>query len=843
MFNLNRKVGDSPMKSFLIQLLLVLTITLGVTQLICSPCVATSQGTIGLLVNNAAHLDNEEQASYNFATSNGFSVIIIDANLAKTQTELLTQCSGYWAASDSEPTSWNDDAVINPLKNEISSGKRLLITSAGKYIGQYLGLGNCISWQWGPAANDYVYLVDYNENDHEILQGLPKYTTSLDTNDPNQELWHVVTPGGWSMYGLDTHTKIIDDITLRYAAGWCCWPQDSTLDPKYNFQSSGNRALMHDVLIQETQLGQGAVLDHFPTLTHEWRYGPMGEKLLKNELNWVLSGSIPEITSIELSLNKDTIVKNENVVVSGKVDPKLNGIRVHITQMDRDRNPDFILRTYDAITDENGEFSLTIAPDYSGLFAFQASYQGITSSFIFLKILEYTPINHDYFPDKNGFAFSNPAWGDVPFIGHYGGYCVGMSVGSLDFFLDKYDLGTPGSICNPTGTTLPPEICKSRKVIDNYNWWGIIEGLPTSAWQVLDTTAGFKQYQVNLFNRDRLQELKEDIKICPYPIALGPSLGHCVLVYSIEEYGDNVDIHVYDPDSPNDNLCKIQLTNNGYGYPGYSFDYPSFPDTNYKVFSPLVTPDVLSDRLNGLTITADCPIDLEIIDPNGNTYNKNFLPNKVSLYNESDFDGDGETEDFLFISDKQMGLYQIRVIPELNYKPTDNYSISVFSDHNFLVVAKNISLKNIPKDPYIIDVTNEGIAQLVKANVKIVPSIINIGSNGQFIAFVSLPAGYDVNNVDPNSVKCQGVGAERLIKLPKRFPHVFGAIFKNCQLTMPIGNKVNLFINGTITQNGQIVTFEGNDTVKINNKKVPTKDEFDNLNKLSDEKVFKQFFS
>ena len=251
-----------------------------------TPTTQIPPAQIGLLVNNAKNLDNEETDSLNFARTNKFTIQPIDASQVNGNPQLLSQFQGYWAVSDSEPTAWKNPDVITSLNKELGSGKRLLMTSEGVYIGEYLGLGKTNVFPWSPSDHDEIYLVDYDNN--EILNSLPTWKTGLYTNNASQELWHVVTPGDYNLYTLEGNGTGIPVTILYYLSegyGLLTFPET---DKKYNFNSTTSRALYPTVFLTEFSIGQGYVLEDDQTFTHAWRNKPLGERVLNNVLNWII---------------------------------------------------------------------------------------------------------------------------------------------------------------------------------------------------------------------------------------------------------------------------------------------------------------------------------------------------------------------------------------------------------------------------------------------------------------------------------------------------------------------------------------------------------------------------
>jgi parallel beta-helix repeat protein len=129
----------------------------------------------------------------------------------------------------------------------------------------------------------------------------------------------------------------------------------------------------------------------------------------------------------------------------------------------------------------------------------------------------------------------------------------------------------------------------------------------------------------------------------------------------------------------------------------------------------------------------------------------------------------------------------------------------------------------------------------VPAIVKIVPRSLNLASKGYFMAFVTLPSDYKAADVIPGSVVCEGATALKLVR-HKLFPRTFVAIFRRSDLwDVPTGNSVPMTVEGSIKQTNGNPVFSGSDKIKVISNKVTTKEDVDNWEKMTDEKVFSQF--
>jgi uncharacterized protein YycO len=110
-----------------------------------------------------------------------------------------------------------------------------------------------------------------------------------------------------------------------------------------------------------------------------------------------------------------------------------------------------------------------------------------------------------------------------------------------------------------------------------------------------------------------------------------------------------------------------------------------------------------------LIIKTNCPVDLLIIDPDNLQRGKGIFEIPDAYYLEYDFNHDGSPDDFILIPDLKIGNYSITVIPESGVSPTDTYSLIVLYGNITITLAQNLSINDIPNEPYVIRSTSEGI--------------------------------------------------------------------------------------------------------------------------------------
>jgi hypothetical protein len=134
----------------------------------------------------------------------------------------------------------------------------------------------------------------------------------------------------------------------------------------------------------------------------------------------------------------------------------------------------------------------------------------------------------------------------------------------------------------------------------------------------------------------------------------------------------------------------------------FAFTYNPAEGTGIYIVSPTLTKNTIS-------FTATCPVDLSATDPDGFAINKSSNEIPGATYTERDINGDGDPDDQIIIPNRKTGTYQITVIPEPDAELTDTYTLEVTLGDTTLVLAENVTISDIPDQPYTIESTEEGI--------------------------------------------------------------------------------------------------------------------------------------
>lgn len=106
----------------------------------------------------------------------------------------------------------------------------------------------------------------------------------------------------------------------------------------------------------------------------------------------------------------------------------------------------------------------------------------------------------------------------------------------------------------------------------------------------------------------------------------------------------------------------------------------------------------------------------------------------------------------------------------------------------------------------------------VAATIRIEPERLNLNSKGFFTAFITLPEEYDVGDIDVSTVECEGASAINGM-VSKIDGNTFIAVFNRQDLVnITVGDAVSLKIIGKVSDNGNLIDFEGCDTIRVISK-------------------------
>ena len=131
--------------------------------------------------------------------------------------------------------------------------------------------------------------------------------------------------------------------------------------------------------------------------------------------------------------------------------------------------------------------------------------------------------------------------------------------------------------------------------------------------------------------------------------------------------------------------------------------------------------------------------------------------------------------------------------------------------HNVTAVAENANGMAVQKWVWNVKSSPEG---KLHASVKITPETIKLSSKGTFTAFITLPKGFDVRDIDVSSLMCEGAPAVKAM-ISKKDGGTLIAKFNRQDLDVDPGNRVVLTVKGKLLDGTE---FEGSDTVNIIDK-------------------------
>jgi hypothetical protein len=122
--------------------------------------------------------------------------------------------------------------------------------------------------------------------------------------------------------------------------------------------------------------------------------------------------------------------------------------------------------------------------------------------------------------------------------------------------------------------------------------------------------------------------------------------------------------------------------------------------------SDMVVPHWWDPGIHVRAIWGNCPIDLEVTDPDGFTITKQVGAVAGMSYFEGDWDCDGTLDDLVLLDFLKVGNYTIHVLPESGALPNETYTLQVFGSEEVTFLAENASISEIPADPFIANSTS-----------------------------------------------------------------------------------------------------------------------------------------
>ncbi|MBC8275561.1 MAG: hypothetical protein H8E40_11425 [Chloroflexi bacterium] len=147
----------------------------------------------------------------------------------------------------------------------------------------------------------------------------------------------------------------------------------------------------------------------------------------------------------------------------------------------------------------------------------------------------------------------------------------------------------------------------------------------------------------------------------------------------------------------------------GFALPGCVFDQPVHPVEIYRDVDTLeIGRHEETEVPWGVFVIVICPVDLVVTDPQGLSISKNSSQIVGAIYMQDDFNNDGSPDDLIYIPQAKTGMYLIQVIPEPGANPNDTFSLEVSINGQSIILAENVQVKDIPSEPYRVQVTESG---------------------------------------------------------------------------------------------------------------------------------------
>jgi len=143
---------------------------------------------------------------------------------------------------------------------------------------------------------------------------------------------------------------------------------------------------------------------------------------------------------------------------------------------------------------------------------------------------------------------------------------------------------------------------------------------------------------------------------------------------------------------------------------------------NLTVFQKTYASKPIVIAMKKFIVSAFCPVDISITDPDGLTINK--LSNEIAgaTYTEIGIGEDGTPDVQIIIPVRKVGDYLITVTPKTGALPNAKYSLTLTQDgESAQMIANNISINEIPKEPYILRVSSDGDITIIGSGLTPAP--------------------------------------------------------------------------------------------------------------------------
>jgi len=228
-----------------------------------------------------------------------------------------------------------------------------------------------------------------------------------------------------------------------------------------------------------------------------------------------------------------------------------------------------------------------------------------------------------------------------------------------------------------------------------------------------------------------------------------------------------------------------------------------------------------SKKAESLIISAHCPIDLVIEDPDGLSISKDVSEIPTASYFELPLDEDGNPGyEFVAIDNRKQGRYLIQVVAEPAAQPDNTYTLEVSVNGSVTAVAENIQIRNIPDEPYILSSTQTEIIPIIPATIDFDPDTLNLKGEGKWITvYIELPIGhgYHVSDINVGRTFLEGLLEVQHSDIQNdvlmvKFDRQYLIIFLESVVGVIPPDDIPLTVTGELKDGRR---FEGTDTIRV----------------------------
>ena len=103
----------------------------------------------------------------------------------------------------------------------------------------------------------------------------------------------------------------------------------------------------------------------------------------------------------------------------------------------------------------------------------------------------------------------------------------------------------------------------------------------------------------------------------------------------------------------------------------------------------------------------------------------------------------------------------------------------------------------------------------IEATIIIKPETFNLNDKGKFTAFITLPDGYSVGNIEVSTVICEGAPAVKGIVDTDEDRYLAKFEREDLRADLPLGDEVSMTVTGKVLYSGGYADFEGVDLISV----------------------------